>query len=238
MGALQWKYKIQAYVEETASHAKNKKFSTVYLEGQSRTGHPFPLNQVEIKGGDLGSNVKVIVSPRVTQVYFFVNDISDMEELESIMGNLGEVEQILNEVVIFAPNETARFGIETEIPVMSYSMLKAQQKVLSKFHEAIDKLGELVLEEIVQAFIFLAKGKIGYGMKRIEVFLRELTKVQRNLIQWAKDQGIKEAEKWERELNEIISSSRRLENELASAKSPLEIENILEKYWASLLKRY
>jgi len=238
MDPLRWKYELQANVEQTGNHARSKGFSVRLFEGQSATyWQPYPLNQIEIKGGNLDPNVRVIVSSQVTQIYFSINDIPDIEELENIIGNLGEVEQILNEVVIFAPNETTRFSMETEIPVLSYSMLRTQQKLTVRFHEALEKLEGMVLNEIVQAFVSLTRGKIAYAWKRIEVFLHELVDLQRNLIQMAKEQGIKEAEKWKEELDKSISASRQLETELASAQSPIEVDRILKKYWKSFRKR-
>ena len=71
---------------------------------------------------------------------------------------------------------------------------------------------------------------------RIEVFLHELDDLQRNVIQFAKKQGFKEAEEWEEQLNEMVSTSKRFETELALARSPVEIDRILKEYWKSLIK--
>lgn len=237
MDPLRWRFKIQAYVEETANHASGKRFLVRHLEGQSRTGQPYPLNQIEIKGEDLGSNVRVVVSPHVTQVYFYVEDIPGIEGLENIVRNLGEVEQILNEVVIFAPDEIAKFSVETEIPVLSVSMLMTRERVVSECNKALDKLEGIVLNEISLAFISFTRGKIVHAKKRIEVILNELIKGQRGLIQMAKEQGIKGAKKWEEELDKMVSTSRCLETELASAQSPAEIDEILKRYW-TIFKRH
>ena len=235
MDPLRWQYKIQAYPEETGSQARSRGFSVVYLEGQSRTGQLYPLNQVEIKGGDFDSDVRVVVGPRVTQIYFSIEEMPSMEGLEYILDNLDKVEQILNEVVIFAPNEIARFNMETKRPVMSIGMLKTQHMLKGEIHKVFDRFFELVLKEISQAHIFLAQGKIGYAMQRLDVFLSELVNFERGLIQMAKEQGLKEAEKWEEELNKSISTSKLLETELALAKSPAEINRIIKKYWKNLL---
>lgn len=228
MDSLRWKYGIQAYVEETGSQARSRGFSVIYLEGQSRTGQLFPLNQVEIKGGDFDSDVRVIVGPQVTQIYFSIKEIPSMEGLGYILDNLEKVEQILNEVVIFAPNEIARFNMETRKPVMSIGMLKTQFKLNEEFHRVLEKVGGLVLREFAQAFVYVSQGKIGYALKRMDALSSELLNFQRDLIRMAKEQGIEEADKWESELLE----SERFEAELASARSPIELRNLLEKYWS------
>jgi len=232
---LRWKYKIQAYVEETANRARSKRFSVRHLEGQSRTGHPYPLNQIEIKGGDLASNVRVVVSPHVTQVYFSIDDVPDMEELGNIVENLGKVEYILNEVVIFASNETARFSIETEIPVLSVSMLMTREKLVAERNKALDKLREIILNQISLSFVDFTHGKIAHAKMRIDALLNELISMQRGLIQMAKEQGIKEAEKWESELNELALQSKRFEAELVFAQTPVEIGKILKRFWRDSL---
>lgn len=233
MDPLRWQYKIQAYVEETGSQARSRGFSVIYLEGQSRTGQIYPLNQVEIKGGDFDSDVRVVVGPQVTQIYFSIKEIPSMEGLEYILDNLEKVEQILNEVVIFAPNEIARFNREIKRPVMSIGMLKAQYMVKEGVNRALGMFYELILKEISYANISLAQGKI-VPLKRLDVILSELIKIQRGLIQRAKEQGNEKAEKYEHEFNEMILHSKRFEAELASAKSPADIKKIIEKYSSKL----
>ena len=231
MDPLRWRFKINVDVEETGYFARSKGFGVYQLEGQSRTNEElYPLNQIEINGWDLSSKVKVIVSPTVTQVYFYVENIPEIGDLENIFTNLGKVEQILNEVVVFAPDETARFTMETEIPVLSIGMLKTQYMLKEKLHGVFERLYELVLKEISDVHILFAQGKLGYAMKRMDTFFAELVNLQRNLIQMARDQGIEEAKKCESELNEMISQSKRFEAELAFAKSPSEFRNILDKY--------
>ena len=238
MDPLRWRFKIRVDVKETEYLARSKGLSAYEYEGQSRTNEePYPLNQIEIKGWDFNSNVKVTVSPTVTQIYFYIENMPEIEELENIVTNLGKVEQILNEVVVFAPDESTRFSMETEIPVMSISMLKTQCMLKEELNGIFERLYELVLREISHAHIFLAQGKMGYARKRLDVFLSELVNFQRGLIQMAKEQGLEEAEKWEEELNKSISTSKLLETELALAKSPAEIKRIMERYLRSLLPR-
>jgi len=233
LDSLRWKYEVQTYVEETGSQARSRGFSVIYLEGQSRTGQLYPLNQVEIKGGDFDSDVRVVVGPQVTQIYFSIKEIPSMEGLEYILDNLEKVEQILNEVVIFAPNEIARFNMETKRPVMSIGMLKTQYMLKEGVNRALGMFYELVLKEISYANISLAQGKV-LPLKRLDVILSELIKIQRGLIQRAKEQGNEKAEKYEHELNEMILYSKRFEAELASAKSPAHIKKIIEKYSSKL----
>lgn len=199
-----------------------------WLEGMSRTYKEFyPLNQIEIKGWDLDSKVKVVVSPTVTQIYFYIESTPEIVELENIVADLGKVEHILNEVVIFSPDETTRFSMETEIPVMSIGMLKTQDMLKEHFQKALYDFSELVLKELANSYILMAQGKVGYVMKRMNVLIKELMNSQRNLIQWAKEQGIEEAEKWESDLLQ----SERFGAELASVRSPIELKNLLDKYW-------
>lgn len=236
MDPLRWSYKIQVDIEKTEENARNKGFSVMCFEGQSRTlGEPFPLNQIEIKNGEFGSDTRVIVSPSVTQIYLSINDIPSIEELEHIVKHLEEVEQVLNDTVVFGLGETARFGRDTEIPILSVSMLKTQRKLGETFHKALDELQGIFLSEFVRAFVLLTRGEIAYGKKRLEVFLRELTKMERGLIQMAKEQGFKEAKKWEEELNRTLLTSKRFETELALARTPVEINMILKRYWRNIL---
>jgi len=237
LGSLRWRYKIQVDVEETAKNARSKGFSVRLLEGQSRThGEPYPLNQIEIKGGSLTSNIKVIVSPHRTQIYIFIKDIPDIDELERILKDRERTEQVLDDIVIFAANETARFSVDTMIPVMSPSMLKTQQKLTAKIREAFDGLNGLFQREIIRTSAYLTRGKVALAKNRMDAFLHELDNLQRNLIQFAKEQGFKEAEELEEQINEMISTSKRFEAELALAQSPIEIDKILKKYQKSLFK--
>jgi len=146
---LRWRFKIYVDVEETEWSARSKGFLVRQFEGQSRTNEEmYPLNQIKIEGWDLNPKVTVIVSPTVTQVYLHIEEVPEIEELENIVMNLGKVEQILNEVVVFTPNETTRFSMETEIPVMSVSMLKTQHMLREKLDGVFEKLFELILSEI------------------------------------------------------------------------------------------
>ena len=190
LDSLRWKYEVQTYVEETGSQAKRGGFSVIYLEGQSRTGQAFPLNQVEIKDGDFDSDVKVVVGPQVTQIYFSIEEIPSMEGLGFVLDNLDKVEETLNEVVVFAPNEIERFNMESRRPVMSIGMLKTQHMLKEGINKAIEMLYELVLKEISYAHISLAQGK-GVSLKRLNTILGELIKTEQDLIQMAKEQDDK-----------------------------------------------
>ena len=224
---------IQTYVEETAYKARSKGFSATFFEGQSRTGEPYPLNQIEITGDDFGSDVRVIVGPQVTQVYFSISDIPSIDEVENILDNLDQVEQILNEVVIFAPNEMAKYDMETKRPVMSLPMLKIQNMLNKEVNRALDMLNELVFREISHANVSWAKGNF-VPPKRLESLLGGLIKIERGLIQRAKEAGSDKAEKYELQLNEMIWQSKRFEAELASAKSRADIRKLIEKYSSKL----
>jgi hypothetical protein len=231
MISLRWKYQLQVDIEDTRDFSRSKGFSVRELEGQSRRyNEPYPLNQIEIKGADLGSDVKVVVSPCSTQIYFSVNDVPGIKELENLMDNLGKVEQILNEVVVFFPDESVRFSMAARTPVMTDGMLKTWYILKEELNRGYEKLYELVLGEASLVPIFLIQGKIGCAIRRLEVLVNELVNCQRDLIKLAKDQDVTEAEKWEIELNEMLIESKRFEAELALARSPIEFRNILDKY--------
>ena len=220
---LRWRFRINADVEETERLARSKGLSARPLEGQSRTNEElYPLNQVEIKGWNLTSNVKVIVSPTVTQVYFDIESCG-IEELENITVSLGKVERILNEVVVFAEDEAARFSMETEVPVMSIGMLKAQYALKEEVHRAVEGLYELMLKEVSLVPVFLAQGKIGYAISRLDTLSNGLVNMYHELIQRAKEQGFEEAAEWE-------AQSLQFEVELASARSPADFANLFGKY--------
>jgi len=230
MDPLRWRFKINVDVEETGYVAESKGFSVHWLEGQSRTNEElYPLNQIEIKGWDLDSKVKVVISPRVTQVYFYLESTPGIVELENIVADLGKVEQIMNEVTVFSPNETARFSVETEIPVMSIGLLKTQDMLKEHLQKVLYDLTELFLKELTNCHILMAEGKIGYAMKRLESLSRELYNSQRSLIDWAKEQGIADAKKWESSLLQL----ERFEAEVRSVRLPIDLKNLINKYWSS-----
>jgi len=231
MISLRWKYQLQVDIEDTRDFSRSKGFSVIELEGQSRRyNEPYPLNQIEIKGANLGSDVKVVVSPRSTQIYFSVDGVPGVKELENLLDNLGKVEQILNEVVVFFPYESVRFSMEARIPIMDDGMLKTWYMLKEELNRAYEKLYELILREASLVPIFLVQGKIGYGIERLDALSRELAKFQHDLIQMAKEQGIEGADKWENLLNEMTLESKSFEAELASARSPIEFRNIFDKY--------
>ena len=70
LGSLRWRYNIKTYVEDTGYQARERGLSVFFPEGETTTEKKYPLNQVELWGGDFDPNVKVVVSPSVTQIYF------------------------------------------------------------------------------------------------------------------------------------------------------------------------
>jgi hypothetical protein len=229
--SLRWRYRLHVDVEDTRDFSRSKGFSVRELEGQSRTfNDPYPLNQIEIKGADFGSNVKVVVSPRSTQIYFSINNLPEVKALENILDNLDKVEQILNEITIFFPDESVRFGIETRRSVMTDGMLKTWFMLKEELNKGYERLYDLILREASLVPIFLVQGKIGYAVSRLYVLSAELSRFQQDLIQLAKEQDIGEADKWESLLKEMTLESERFEAELASARTPVEFANIFDKY--------
>lgn len=233
LGSLRWRYDVNTCVEQTGYNARKEGFSVYFPEGESRTGQYYPLNQVEIKGGIFSPEVKVVVGPNATQIYFSVIDVPSMDQLENILDNLDQVEQILNQVVVFTPNEVARFSSQTKRPVMSITMLKTQHMLNEGFNETLGKVTELAIKDFSLSCISLAQGK-NVPPKQLDAILSGLIKIQRDLIQRAKEQDDENAEKYERELNEMILYSKHFEAELASAKSRADIKKIIEKYSSKL----
>ena len=83
-----------------------------------------------------------------------------IEEVEIILDNLDKGENILNEVVVFTPNEMNRFNMKTRKPVMSVGLLKITKRVNDGFNDAIQTINELAIKEFLKANISLVQGKI------------------------------------------------------------------------------
>jgi hypothetical protein len=233
LGSLRWKYDVDTYVEDTGQRANEQGFSVSLSEGQTTTGNVYPLNQVKLWGGDFGSNVKVVVGPHVTQIYFSVIDVPSSEELETVLDNLDKIESILNEVVVFTPDETVRFSVKTRRPVMSISMLKTTKMLNGGFNDTIQKINELATKEFSKVIISLVQGKIA-SLTKLNSIISMLIRVQRETIRLAKEQGNENAEKYERELDKNILWSNRFNAEITLAKSQDEIRKIIEKYSSKL----
>jgi len=230
MDPLRWKYRIQVSVEETAKKTREKGFSVRFLEGQSRTfGVPYPLNQIEIKSDRFGSNVKVIVGNKVTQIYVSSSDEPTIGDLEKIVDRLDNVENILNQVVTFSDNETGRYNAKTRKPVMSVMMLKMKKMVSDGLDDLIQAMFQLFLKEFSRVQMLLLQGKI-VPQNDLHFMLNEMVKTQRGLIQIFKEQGNDQLEKYERELDETIAYTNRFTDEIRSAKSQREINKIIKKY--------
>ena len=230
MDPLRWRYRIQVSVEETAYRMKEEGFVVIFLEGQSRTfGEPYPLNQIDIKSEIFGSNVKVKVGPNVTQVYFALNDEPTIDDLEEIVANLEKVENILNQNVKFSDNETSRYNEKTRKPVMSVTMLKMKKMLSDGFDDIIQAMSQLYFKEFSRSLMLLAQGKI-VPSDDLHCMFNEMVKTQRGLIQIFKEQGNDQLEKYERELDETVSYTNRFTDEIRSAKSQREINEIIKKY--------
>ena len=82
MVSISWTYNLKADVEETESNAKAQGFEARLYESVTKNfSHHFPMNQVEVSGGNLSPNIKVHVGPNVTQIYYSIDSPSTLDSL-------------------------------------------------------------------------------------------------------------------------------------------------------------
>ncbi len=207
MVSLRWTYKLSSQVEETANKAKSLGFTTVWLYGESRTYHEeYPLNQVKIIGGTLSPNIRVHVSPHSTQIYYYIENFPGIEGVERLLAEKEDAERTLNCIVMFAPNETARFEPKTAKPVKSPSMLNLVIRTEEDYHATLDKIEQIIFGEINRAFADVSHGRMHFAIRRLDCLSNELVSFQTELIRMAKDWGRPEAERWEEDLKKMLGS--------------------------------
>jgi hypothetical protein len=221
-----WIYKIQVNVEETRNKAEKNGFFCRSLEGQPKNkrgkdgwGEEYPLNQYEITGGDFPSNIKIHLSHKTTQIFFFSNkeitapESLDLEGFEHFLDNmerfvtdLETTERIMNKLAAFAPTEKLQYGFDTRtnarIPSM-YRLIIESSKANQKMQDAVMKA---YWDEFNKALHEIGQGRPYLAKKRLDLLVREATSFQLSLIEMAKEWGNPKAEKWESDLKKILKS--------------------------------
>jgi len=207
MPSLCWKYNLKIDVDETQRNAKGMGFNAIFLEGQSRTHHElYPLNQIKISGGTLCPDVKVHVGSKVTEIFYYAENFSGIDEIKRTLMDLDKAERTLNRIVSFASDEANRFGKDTEIPVASTSMLNLRIYLRNNCDKAMDSVQQVVVEEIEKAFADVAKGQLQCALLRLEPLIRVLEPLMLDLISYAKEDNDPRAEEWEAKLRKALSA--------------------------------
>ena len=207
MVSIRWKYDLKAYVEETESNAKAQGFEAKLYESMTKNfSHHFPMNQVEISGGNLSPNITVHVGPNVTQIYYSIESPSTLDTLERMISDVDSAERILNYTIVFAPGETTRFGKDTSKPVMSTSTLKLQINLKDGFSKILDEFERSYMCEIDKIFFDAVQGQPFLAQQRLKALLDNLTGFYAEIVKMARDQGLPEADRWEEELKKILST--------------------------------
>lgn len=207
MVSIRWKYHLRVDIEETECNAKAQGFETRLLEGETKNFRQhYPLNQVKISGGKLSPNLKVHVGPNVTQIYYYIEAPSTLEILKKMVSDVESAERILNYTVVFAPDETARFGKDESKPIMSTSMLTLQIGLGGIFNKILDELGRKYMCEIEKSLFDAVQGRPFLAEKRLTAMLDELTRFYREIVNIAREQGSPDADRWEEELDRILSA--------------------------------
>lgn len=220
-----WKYNFQIDVEETRRNALQRGFSCRCLEGQPKNkkgkngwGELYPLNQYEIKGGELPSNAKIHIAPKATQIFFFGNELPkpsgvDIEEfkrfldgMEPLIDDLEKAERIMNDIAAFVPEEKHRFGPETRTYAKVPGMYRLTQGLKDVYQQILDDLTSKFWAEFEKACAEMFQGKAYLASRRLEALLKELTFFQRSLINLAREWKDPRAEQWEADLNNALMS--------------------------------
>jgi len=205
--SIRWTYDLKVDVEETEKNSKTQGFEVRLLEGETKNFvQHYPLNQVKISGGDLSPNIKVHVGPNVTQIYYSIESSLTLDYLERMVSDVESAERILNCVVVFAPDETARFGKETSKPVKSTSMLKLQINLKDGFSRILEEWQRSYMCEIDQILSIAFQGQPFLAQQRLNGLLNDLTSFYLEIVKMARDQGLPEADKWDEELKRLLSA--------------------------------
>ena len=115
-------------------------------------------------------------------------------------------ERILNCTIVFAPDETTRFGKDTSKPVMSISTIKLQTNLKDGFNKILNELERSYMCEIDKIFFDAIQGRPFLAQQQLKALLDNLTGFYAEIVKMARDQGSPEADKWEEELKKILSA--------------------------------
>ena len=194
-------------VDETQRNATGMGFNAIFLEGQSRGYHQvYPLNQIKISGGTLCPNVKVHVGSKVTEIFYYAENFSGIDEIKRTLMDLDKAERDLNLIVKFVSDEANRFGKDTEIPVASTNMLNLRIYLRNNCDKAMDSVQQVVVEEIEKALADLAKGQLKCALLRLEPLIRGLDPLMLDLISYAKENNDPRVEEWEANRRKALSA--------------------------------
>lgn len=218
-----WKYKIKIEVEETRSAAQNRGFSTRLFEGQPKNlkgkngwGEPYPLGQCEISGSTLSANTKIQISPKMTQIYFFGQELMKPSKISieammpflkgfaSLVDNLEKTERLMNDLAIFLPEEKLRFDISTRIQTKVPAMYRLIITSEGLKQDLLDDLVNQYYVEIDKVYADMFGGRLDLARGRLDELIEEIVFFQRDLIKLAKDWKDPNAEKWETNLNKML----------------------------------
>lgn len=207
MVSIRWTYDLKVDVEESEKNLKVQGFEARCLEGETKNFvQHYPLNQVIINGGNLSPNVSVHVGPNVTQIYYSIESPSTLDTLERMISDVESAERILNCTIVFAPEETARFGKDTSKPVLSTSTLKLQISLKDGFDKILNELERSYMCEIDKIYFDAFQGRPFLAQQRLKALLDNLNRFCAEIIKMARDQGLPETDKWEEMLKRVSSA--------------------------------
>jgi hypothetical protein len=203
---LRWNYRIKSQLEESKEEAIKQGFDAFWLFGTSKTGNEYPLNQLKIKGGALSSKIKIHVSSNATQLYYYVKGSITFDDLSIILLEKENAEKILNEIIVFAPDESKRFEIETAKPVESLAMLKMEKRLHELLDQALDAYGNAAIEQGMNSLLTGIRGNLPLASTQIRDLIDELASFGRKLIEEARKSGDPYASQFERDFNETLTA--------------------------------
>jgi CxxC motif-containing protein len=203
---LRWVYKIKSLVADTKESADDKGLEAFWLYGTTKTAREYPLGQIKIKGGELSPRIKIHISPTSTQLFYYVKGEINMSDLENILSEKEAAERILNDAVIFAPDETKHFSVKTAKPVESLAMLKMDKRLHELFDQALNAYGDAVIEQGMKALETGVKGNLPLASAQLRYLIDELALSGRKLIEDAKKSGNGNALQLERDFNEALTA--------------------------------
>ena len=206
MANLRWNYRIKSELEDSKEEALKQGFDAFWLFGTSKTGNEYPLNQLKIKGGALSPKIKVHVSPNATQLYYYIKGSVSMDDLEIILSEKEAAERILNEIIIFAPDETNQFSVKTAKPVESLAMLKMEKRLRELFNEALDAYGNAAFEQGMNAFLIGVRGNMPLAYAQIRDIIDNVARLGKKFIDEAKKSGNPDAARLEHDFNEALNA--------------------------------
>jgi hypothetical protein len=203
---LSWKYSIRIDIDETAANANRNGLTVIWLYGQSRTYHQeYPLNQIRFIGASLNPKLRVQISPNSTEFFYDTENLAELDEVEKTLCVVEDAERVLNLTVTFASGETRRFGSEIKKPIPSIPMLRLQMNLENKKQETWDKIQNIVLHQINEAFADMSRGNYHLAGMRIESVIIELVEEHQNLMNLAREWNDPHVQEWETKFRKMMA---------------------------------